>query len=191
MSSGAAASVSLSIYPKVLITDLDWTIWPMDVDTDVRVPFSRSGGRVIDKHGTECSLYPEIREVFKDCTAKNMLIAFASRTTDGEAAKELLLAHGLFDYLKGNRGLFQAYPSGGFGGKRRHFEAILAASGYTASDCIFFDDLNENIVGAEKMGMVSELVGSEGLNLAVYKKCIERWQEKPSSDGTSGGRPTS
>ena len=165
-------------YPALMITDLDWTLWPMDVDTDVTPPFHKQGGEVLDKYGARCTLFPDVRVILEDLKRHGVTISYASRTTDGDAAETLLKAHDLWGYLEGNRDLFQAYPSGGVGAKTRHFGEIYKATNLTACDTIFFDDMPDNIAVASASGVVSVQVGrGEGLTFNHYNDALRRWRE--------------
>ena len=166
-------------YPTLMITDLDWTLWPMDVDTDVTPPFTRQeGGQVVDKYGARCPLFPDVRSILEDLKKHHVTISYASRTTDGDAAEALLKAHDLWGYLDGNRDLFQAYPSGGVGAKTRHFGEIYKATKMSALDTVFFDDMEDNIAVAGASGVVSVMVGRrEGLTFKHYNDALRRWRE--------------
>ena len=166
------------------VFDLDWTLWPLDVDTDVHAPFTATAAGVVrDKHGTPCALYPEVRSVFARLHAAGVRIAYASRTTDPAAAEALLKAHGLWEALRGDRGLFQAYPSGGaLGGDRaaktRHFAAIFEALGGEVSPLhtLFFDDLLSNIEVAGRSGVTGVQVDS-GVTLESLEAGLAAWRQ--------------
>ena len=170
------------LYPSLCVFDLDWTLWPLDVDTDRSPPFTATAGVVRDKHGTPCELYPEVRSVFARLQAAGVRIAYASRTTDPGAAEALLKAHGLWEALRGDRGLFQAYPSGGaLGGDRaaktRHFAAIFEALGGEGSprQTLFFDDLQVNIEVARRSGVTGVQVG-RGVTLGSLEAGLAAWR---------------
>lgn len=174
-------------YPSLMITDLDWTLWPMDVDTDVTPPFRKEGGKVVDKYGATCPLFPDTRRVLEDLKQHGVTIAYASRTTDGDAAEALLKTHDLWGFLDGNRDLFQAYPSGGVGAKTRHFAEIYKSTNLSACDTIFFDDMEDNVAVASASGVICEMVGRrEGLTFKHYQDSLRRWREREAQGKKKG-----
>jgi len=85
--------------PRLVVFDLDWTLWPLDVDTHVDAPFSRDAatGAVRDRAGRAVRLFADTRRVLQWLHARGVPVAFASRTTDPDAAEQLLKAHLLFE----------------------------------------------------------------------------------------------
>ncbi len=179
MPGGAAslASPSPASFPALVIFDLDYTLWPLDVDSDVNGPFRRTAhGGVADRRGLACPLYPEVRGVLELIVKGGARIAFASRTTDGDAARALATAHGLWDLLRGNDRLAQLYPSGGTA-KTRHFREILKElPGLSHSDILFFDDMPDNIAQAKKDGATAVQLNSAGLTIAAFERGLEEWR---------------
>ena len=189
----AGAVASVTDFPLVVIFDLDFTFWPLDVDTDPVLPFSRRGGggvranEVIDAQGTLCALYPDVRRVLSEAVACGARVAFASRTTDGAAARAMLEAQGLWVLLRGEERLFQAYPSGG-SCKTVHFAKILDALGMKPEDALFFDDMRDNIDAAVKGGTASVLLGSGGLTFTAWEKGLRDWGEMRSRSKAAEGK---
>ena len=165
-------------FPPLVIFDLDWTLWNFDVDSHRSPPFRAAGDAVADRHGEECALYPDVRAVLARIVAAGSAVAFASRTTDPEAAEALLKAHGLWALLGGDRELFQAYPSGGGGvAKTRHFARIHAATGLAAGDTLFFDDMRDNVVKAREQGVAAVLLDDgRGLTAAAFEQGLRQWR---------------
>lgn len=164
-------------FPALIVFDLDYTLWPLDVDSDVSPPFRVDGGRVLDMHGRKCPLYPDTRAVLARAAAGGARVAFASRTTDPAAAALLLRAHGLWEVLGGDEALFQAYPSGGGGAaKRAHFAALWAATGASPSSTIFFDDMRDNFDVASRDGVTAVLV-TNGVTLDAFDRGLAKWHD--------------
>lgn len=192
---GAGAAPSLPApNPRVVLFDLDWTLWQLDVDTHVEEPFTRRpSGEVVDRHGCRIELFPDTRRVLLDLKEKSVTIAFVSRTTDGAAAQALLRAlplHlppekeaearaaaslSLWDLLSSSA-YFQAYPGSG-SAKKRHFEAIHAASLAPRSEWLFFDDMRDNIEQARREGVISVHLGHEGLTWSRYVEGLQAWRQ--------------
>ena len=177
---GAASSPTPLPYPPLVVFDLDFTLWPLDVDTHVTAPFSTdpATSRVRDATGTACPLYPDVRAALAQLAAGGSQIAYASRTTDPAAAEALLKAHGLWALLGGDRELFQAYPSGGGGAaKTRHFARIHAATGLAAGDTLFFDDMRDNVAKAREAGITAVLLDDgRGLSAAAFEQGLQQWR---------------
>ena len=168
-------------FPRLVIFDLDYTLWPLDVDTNPTLPFEVRRGTVFDSRGIECPLYKDVRAVLKAVADGGAIIAFASRTHDGAAARALLEAHGLLHYLRGDERLLQAYPSGGRGkAKTQHFSQIKSAvGGISSRDIIFFDDMLDNIEQARKDGVCSVFLNrDDGLTCEDWLHALDEWRKQ-------------
>ena len=170
-------------FPKVVIFDLDHTFWPLDVDTDPILPFSKRGGNgaradeVIDAHGVSMALFTDVKKVLAAVVKMGARIAFASRTHDSQAARSLLEAHDLWIEIRGDERLFQAYPSSVSGGRCKsvHFTKIFHALSLGPEDALFFDDMQDNVDHAIKGGTASILLGHKGLTWDAFEKGVEEW----------------
>ncbi|XP_015976066.1 magnesium-dependent phosphatase 1 isoform X1 [Rousettus aegyptiacus] len=131
--------------PKLAVFDLDYTLWPFWVDTNVDPPFHKSSdGTVRDSRGQTIRLYPEVPEVLERFHSLGVPIAAASRTGETKGANQLLE---LFDFVR----YFvhrEIYP----GSKVAHFERLQQKTGVPFSQMIFFDDEKRNIVDVSKLG---------------------------------------
>ncbi|XP_014635952.1 PREDICTED: magnesium-dependent phosphatase 1 isoform X3 [Ceratotherium simum simum] len=86
--------------PKLVVFDLDYTLWPFWVDTHVDPPFHKgSDGTVRDRLGQAVRLYPEVSEVLERLQGLGVPVAAASRTSEIEGANQLLE---LFDLVRCN-----------------------------------------------------------------------------------------
>jgi magnesium-dependent phosphatase 1 len=181
--------------PAVAVFDLDFTLWPLDVDC-MRTPFALArGGGAVSADGDTLAPYPEASACLASLFDAGVRIAYASRTHDPAAAEALLKllplpsrrpGLTLWDALRGERELFQAYPSRGGRAKADHFARIAAASGEPFSAMVFYDDMPDNISEAEKQGTVSTQV-SGGLTLAALREGLGRWRERYGGGGGGGG----
>ena len=179
-------------YPAVVVFDLDFTLWPLDVDCTA-TPFVSSTRGVVSADGKRLAPFPEAPACLATLFDAGVRIAFASRTHDPAAAEALLkllplpsqtrAGSSLWDALRGERAMFQAYPSRGARAKATHFAAIASASGAPFSDMLFFDDLIENVRDAEARGTACVHVGSAGLTRGALEVGLARWRGR----GPAGG----
>lgn len=92
---------------------------------------------------------PEAFDVIKFLHKKNFIICIASFN---KYAKELCLQTSFCDYIDLIIGLNTQDK------KDYHFKTILEYFECKPTDCIFFDDIKENVVYAKKLGMKAKLV---------------------------------
>ena len=183
--SASSATREEGPFPPLVVFDLDWTLWPLDVDTDTTPPYTAApSGAVTDSRGSACQLFPDVRAALARLAAGGSAIAYASRTTDPAAAEALLRAHGLWAALAGQRERFQAFPSGGGGAaKTRHFARIHEASGCSAADTLFFDDMADNVAVASRAGVTCVLLPSGGLTAARLEEGLQAWRRARAAGG--------
>ncbi|XP_060832597.1 magnesium-dependent phosphatase 1-like [Bombus pascuorum] len=151
--------------PKIIIFDLDYTLWPFWVDTHVTPPFKKKGNDVVDSRGQIIQYYKEVPDVLKHLYDEGYELGVASRTSEIQGAKQLL---NLFDwnkYLKYK----EIYP----GCKVTHFSKIQKASGIDYRDMMFFDDENRNIVDVGKLG-VNCIFVKNGVNHALVESVLKK-----------------
>ena len=180
--------------PSVAVFDLDFTLWPLDVDC-ARTPFRSAASGALSARGQRLKPYPAAPACLAYLFDSGVRIAYASRTHDPDAAEALLkllplpsqrLGLTLWDALEGDRGRFQAYPSRGGRAKTDHFAKIAEATGAPFAEMVFFDDMGDNIECAERQGTVSVLV-HDGLTRSCLEKGLARWRAKRAADGGGGG----
>jgi magnesium-dependent phosphatase 1 len=199
-SSLSTSSPPSTVYPKLVVFDLDWTLWPLDVDTHVDPPFKRTLTVVKDCRNRSVELFPDTRRVLQELQGNKVPIAFASRTTDPTAAEALLktfLLHEdssikqnnmseqtLWDCLA-SRDHFQAYPSRGGRAKTNHFSEIMKAHSthfnetIDFSDILFFDDADDNIEIALESGIIAiYLERGEGITYDLFKDGLKQWRSR-------------
>ena len=129
------------VFPKMIVFDVDETLWPYWVDTHLSPPFKRQGnGNVVDGSGSVVRLFPETEKVLSGLRQiKPLQIAYASRTGQPtwmeQLAKEIhfdkagVTMWDLPDYR-------EVYP----GSKLKHFRQLATQSGIPCSEMLFFDD---------------------------------------------------
>lgn len=179
--------------PKLVAFDLDYTCWPLWVDTHVDPPLKRKGdglNRVVDRHGQTLSLYPHVPSILFFLQSKGVKVAAASRTCAPNVARQALNNLMLVDQgLPGadaERGppspvaamklfdVLEIYP----GSKIEHFRQIHAKTAVDYDQMIFFDDEHRNAEVGHKLGVYFELVGSQGTDLAAFERAVKQWRAR-------------
>jgi magnesium-dependent phosphatase 1 len=136
--------------PKMVVFDLDFTLWSLWVDTHVSTPIKRKGealNKVVDRYGTTFSFYPHVPSILFYLRSQGVAIAAASRTSAPTAARQALNGLVLIDDSARDAkttpvkaiNLFdqqEIYP----GSKLTHFKALHAKTGIEYEEMLFFDD---------------------------------------------------
>ncbi|KAF1991999.1 magnesium-dependent phosphatase-1 [Aulographum hederae CBS 113979] len=164
--------------PKMMVFDLDYTLWPFWVDTHVSAPLKATEGglKVKDKWGEGFGFYADVGGVLEGARAKSITIAAASRTSAPALAKDMLKllrvpqpsnrkALDLFDYL-------QIYP----GSKVTHFKRLHEETGIEYEEMLFFDDESRNRE-VEQLGVTMRLV-RDGVTRGEVDEGVRVWREK-------------
>lgn len=79
--------------PKLVAFDLDYTCWPLWVDTHVDPPLRRKNdaiNKVVDVSGTPLSMYPHVPSILFYLQRKGVVVAAASRTCAPSVARQAL-----------------------------------------------------------------------------------------------------
>ncbi|GLV33828.1 hypothetical protein CBL_11287 [Carabus blaptoides fortunei] len=151
---------------KLLVFDLDYTLWPFFVDTHVDPPFRKNDkGDIVDTSGRKVKYYPEVPKMLETLHSEGYTLAVASRTSEIKGANQLLQ---LFDWDK-YFSYKEIYP----GCKVTHFNNFRKDSKMEYKNMIFFDDERRNIVDISKLGVTSILVNN-GMTMTVAKEGLEQ-----------------
>ncbi|CAK9797292.1 Magnesium-dependent phosphatase 1 [Anthophora quadrimaculata] len=150
--------------PKIIVFDLDYTLWPFWVDTHVTPPFKKKGRDVVDSHGQTIRYYKEVPEVLKHLSEEGYELGVASRTSEIQGAKQLLHLFNWDRYFKYK----EIYP----GSKVTHFSKIQKESGVDYKDMVFFDDEHRNIADVGKLGVTCIFV-QNGVTLALVENALK------------------
>ncbi|XP_071085873.1 magnesium-dependent phosphatase 1-like [Haliotis cracherodii] len=154
--------------PKLIVFDLDYTLWPFWVDTHHDPPFlKRSDGQVYDRHGKMVICYPDVPQVLHRLHSEGYTLAVASRSSTPPEAHEL--CH-LFDWDK-----YFTYKEIYPGSKVTHFGRFVEESGIPYEDMLFFDDEQRNIIELRNIGVTSIMV-NDGITKALIKEGLETFQ---------------
>jgi magnesium-dependent phosphatase 1 len=164
--------------PKMIVFDLDYTLWPFWIDTHVTPPLKRTsdGLTIKDRYGESYGFYNDTAAILSSIREKDIVLGAASRTCAPELAREALTmlkipgtssrhALGMFDHL-------EIYP----GDKKTHFAKLQKKSGLEYEEMLFFDDESRN-KNVETLGVVMQLV-KNGVSMKEIDRGVEAWRKK-------------
>ncbi|KYO20905.1 magnesium-dependent phosphatase 1 [Alligator mississippiensis] len=155
----------MGVLPRLVVFDLDYTLWPFWVDTHVTPPFRHaSAGVVLDAGGRPVRLYPEVVAVLERLSSLGVPVAAASRTSETRGAAQLLELFGLQRFLQQT----EIYP----GAKTAHFHRLQQDTGIPFAQMLFFDDEPRNIQDVSNLGVTCVLVPA-GMTLALLARGLE------------------
>ncbi|KAM3450084.1 hypothetical protein MY3296_006392 [Beauveria thailandica] len=183
--------------PRLIVFDLDYTLWPYWVDTHVTPPLKANAAHTAatDRHGEDFAFYPDVPLILQllprvaasssssssSSSSTPIKLGVASRTSAVGIARDLLkMLHlpAVQGQQKARRAgdAFDAgteiYP----GSKMRHFETLQKRTGIAYEDMLFFDDESRNME-TEKLGVTMRLI-RDGLTWAEVEKGVEDWRKR-------------
>ncbi|XP_008478311.1 magnesium-dependent phosphatase 1-like isoform X2 [Diaphorina citri] len=159
---------SVKKFPKMVVFDLDYTLWPLHVH-DLVAPFKKIGQKVMDAKGTLIKYYRGVPEILRYLKENKCLVAAASRTSEILHAKQILNLINLNQYFSNK----EIYP----GPKTTHFESLKKATGIEYKDMVFFDDEERNSHDVSPLGVTCIHV-KKGMSHAVLQKGLKQWASK-------------
>ncbi|CAH0547362.1 unnamed protein product [Brassicogethes aeneus] len=154
---------------KVIIFDLDYTLWPFWVDTHVDPPFKKSGSKIVDSRGKTIKCYSEVPQVLEILHKQGYTLAVASRTSEIKGARQLIDLFGWEKYFS----VKEIFP----GCKVTHINNIKKQTGANYEEMLFFDDEQRNIFDLTKIGVASILV-KDGVNKKVIEESLPKFLQK-------------
>lgn len=155
--------------PKLIVFDLDFTLWPMFVDVHVTPPFKEDNGKITDRHGRKVSPYPGVPAMLEKLKSQKFQMGLASRTDDPDAAKELVAALDWNKYFPYQ----EIYP----GCKVTHFKKFAQRTGFSYKNMLFFDDEMRNITDVSKLGVICVHV-KDGMSQKVLDEGLRRFENE-------------
>ncbi|TPX31538.1 hypothetical protein SmJEL517_g05158 [Synchytrium microbalum] len=182
-----------SNFPEAIIFDLDFTLWPLYMDSYTSgPPFKRIDNFSIqDWSGEKVSLYPDVHDIIHAIREHrtDTKIGIASRSHTGDwcrAAIQLLpirkphLPETSEDHLPLHSYIdaHEIYP----GSKTTHFRALSEKLEVDLSSMLFFDDEQRNITEIGKMGVTCILV-KNGLCIKDFHRGLAEYQAKKAASG--------
>lgn len=155
--------------PRLIVFDLDYTLWPFYVDSHVTPPLRKeSNGKIVDAHGRKVQVYPDVPRMLERLKRENYTLGIASRTEDPETATQLI---GLLDWNK-----YFAYQEIYPGCKVTHFNRFASKSRIPYTDMLFFDDEYRNIRDVSKLG-VTCIHAEHGMSDRTLEEGLRRFEE--------------
>jgi magnesium-dependent phosphatase 1 len=152
---------SLKNKPKLIVFDLDLTLWPFWVDSHCTPPFKKIVNNnectttIVDEEDKKLTYFSDVPKILKTlryCSSKNnSYLGVASRTNAYEAALQLLEFYEWKDYFDS----IQMYS----GSKVRHINHICQEFGIKSKqDVLFFDDETRNTEDVGPLGATAHLL---------------------------------
>lgn len=195
------------VFPKVIVFDVDETLWPFWIDTHTTPPYRRvatqkRGGNttrssrpnnnntIIDAAGNRIHLFDETETVLTTLRkVPGLKLAYASRTGEPgwmeELAKLIQFDLAELDDGKGDakRVLLSMWDLPDYkevypGSKIRHFRSISQQSGVPCDEMLFFDDEPySNMEVSTQLG-TTFVDATGGISVSMVVKGLEKYQNR-------------
>ncbi|KAL5022868.1 hypothetical protein ScPMuIL_002023 [Solemya velum] len=126
--------------PKVIIFDLDYTLWPFCVDKRINAepPFCRvPDGRIYDARQREIKAYPDIDNILRRLHSQGYILGIASESFFRNDVISLVKHFGWDTYIK----YVEVFP----GSKITHFVRIKRKCGIDFMEWLYFDDEGDRL----------------------------------------------
>lgn len=188
--------------PKLVVFDLDFTLWPFWVDTHVAPPVKPNAlhTAVTDRIGEVLAFYPDVPAILQTLPQlasssssphTSIKLGVASRTDAPPLAREMLKALHLSTASSDDNSSISSSSNGKVKTKRaleafdagleiypsskvRHFEALQKRTGIAYEDMLFFDDEPRNR-DTESLGVTMFLV-DDGVSWEAVAKGVQHWR---------------
>lgn len=131
--------------PKLIVFDLDDTLWLYTLEYDTHPPFRLQNGTVFDAKGKAIHPFPEVSAILKFLNQHKFRIAIASRCSIRPSAEQLIGLLGWTDYFQH----LEMYSKP----KTEHFSELHVVTKIPFEDMLFFDDDKGNINNVSKLGV--------------------------------------
>ncbi|RCI09627.1 hypothetical protein L249_3887 [Ophiocordyceps polyrhachis-furcata BCC 54312] len=192
--------------PKMIVFDLDYTLWPFWVDTHVAPPLRPNAqhSAATDRTGEQLAFYQDVPAMLDQLRRSDVRLGVASRTSAPHLASELLTMLHLPPTLPSSSSsssssslpaaAAEVQEEAGAGKPRRaldvfdggleiypsskirHMEAIKARTGIDFQDILFFDDESRNRE-TERLGLTMWLV-RDGMTWEELQKGLAEWRRR-------------
>mmetsp|Transcript_159908 Transcript_159908/g.489151 ORF Transcript_159908/g.489151 Transcript_159908/m.489151 type:complete len:355 (-) Transcript_159908:294-1358(-) len=178
-------------HPKLLVVDLDQTMWPFDAALPrYGLPHREAAGT---EPGVQCSgalarPFAEAVAVVREVST-GWRVGVASANACRDVCCSLLSALGLVAAelslwepggpgpVPGGRGIERGLMEIHSGSKAVHLERLARASGIPFSEMLFFDDLRANVATAQRLGVAAHQVSPQmGLTRRAFSTGLAAWR---------------
>lgn len=168
----------ITVFPRVLVFDLDDTLWGGEVDCSGGPPFAG-----VDTHTIKCSrgrkirLFRDVPEIFAAIARHEsvMHVAYASRTWEPSWAKQALAEY----IVPHDKNMWTICAAHGWGdcAKTHHFSEIKKTLGIDYSEMMFFDNERRNIIEIQKLGAYC-VYCPEGLTRDIFIESLHEFSRR-------------
>ena len=157
--------------PKLVVFDLDETLWPFWCISLVKKPINKctKTGRVKGSDGEIVSLYQGAHNLIHTLHTHGLTLGIASKTPVGGFANEVLAALNVKEYF--------SYAVMTPRRKTYHFQELSKQSAVDYEDMLFFDDNRGNIYDSNGLGVTSVYI-EDGLTLEHVVDGLIQFQKK-------------
>lgn len=147
---------------KLVVFDLDFTLWDAGGTwcDHTNPPYKGVNNHIEDSYGSHIVLYPDVREILEQLSARQITMALASRTSAPSWARQLLKLFDIDHYFRYQ----EIYP----GSKTTHFKQLQSQTGIAFEDMVFYDDEMRNITEVASLG-VEAIYVEDGVTLDMVK----------------------
>ncbi|ODV88181.1 hypothetical protein CANARDRAFT_5480 [[Candida] arabinofermentans NRRL YB-2248] len=166
-------------FPKAVVFDLDFTLWPLWCDTHISNPIkvhSSSPTKItlVDRTGFKFSLFPDVKPILDLLRENNVMIFTASRTCDPPMARKLIRLFELEEHIDDSEW--------GYGTKIQHLTALSKRNHVPFEEMCLFDDEYRN-KDVEKIGVKFCYLPNEEINWKLFWEGLKSWQQASKVDG--------
>ncbi|EGS21874.1 magnesium-dependent phosphatase-like protein [Thermochaetoides thermophila DSM 1495] len=174
--------------PRMVVFDLDYTLWPFYSDIHISPPVravpNTQSSVLADRNGEQFGLYPDAPYIIRLLQSLKIRLAVASKSPVGDLCREVLKQLRLPEDSPGVESssskklrVIDAFDGGleiYEGTKIRHFEVIARRTGVPFNEMLFFDDERPNLE-VERLGVTMRLI-RDGLTWDELEKGIAQWR---------------
>ncbi|ODQ82053.1 hypothetical protein BABINDRAFT_165550 [Babjeviella inositovora NRRL Y-12698] len=178
-------------YPKAVVFDLDYTLWPCWCDTHLRPPIMphASGRSITDSAGMQLEFYRDVESIIHELRENGVLLIAASRTAAPKLAKEILTYLKVTDPATGQKvSSIQMFDTlqWGQGTKINHIKKACATLdiSWKEHSLILFDDESRN-KDVRKINVQFAHVPDwdKGLTRSIFDRVLQEWRENNRQGG--------
>lgn len=167
-------------YPKAVVFDLDYTLWPLWCDTHIYMPISAlSRNELVDSNGMKISFYKDVESIILELVENEVVLIAASRTATPKIAQELLsLLH-----IGGKPAITYFHSlQWGQGSKVKHIskaaEDLRLQSALQEGHFMLFDDeLRNRDVGSINCHFAYVYDENQGLTRSIFISELKKWSK--------------